>query len=366
MKVLFIGDYSNLHATLAAELRKKGHYVDVMSDRGGYMATHSDIFIERKPGIAGAMAYMYRLFSILPELKGYDVVQIINTNFLKLRPGKIKYFFDRIRQQNGSMFLSLAGNDYFFVKACNDAKIFRFSEFKVGEQKTEFAEQSPTRFYGWISDSNRKLAEHIYENINGAMSVLPEYDMASRPILGDKLQFTNLPLDIESLEYSDLDISGPLKIFIGMKSGMELQKGTQYMLTVAKELEREMPDKIRVESVRNLPLKEYLLKMKDSHIVLDQFYSYSPGYNGLQAMALGKVAGTGAQPEYYQYLGEENIKPILTLSPLEKDLKSRLAELAENPGPLVEMGRQGRKLVEKYNNISDVTEKFLNHWQKSG
>lgn len=364
MKILFIGDYSNLHATLAKELRVKGHEVTLISDRGGYMDTHSDIFLDRKSGLKGSIGYLFQLFNLLPDLKGYDVVQLVNSNFLKLRPGKIKYFFDRIRQQNGSMFLSLAGNDYYFVKACHDAKIFRFSEFKIGDNPTEFLETVPQRMYGWISEANKRWSEYLYEKINGAMSVLPEYDMAARPVLGDRLVFTNLPIDLSSLPYSPLKYDGVLKLFIGMRGGMEIQKGTKYLLTISKELEREMPGKIEVECVRNLPLKDYLEKMKQSHIVLDQFYSYSPGMNALQAMALGKVAGTGAQKEYYEYLDNPEERPIFSLSPLERDTKERLGELAVDPSPLYEMSRQGRKLVEEHNEVSKVTDKFIRHWER--
>lgn len=364
MKILFIGDYSNLHACLAEELKKAGHSVTVVSDRCNHMQTHSDIFLERRPGLTGGMAYLYRLFSILPQLEGYDVVQLINPNFLSLRPGKIKYFFDRIKERNRSVFLTLAGNDYFFVKACWDARMFRFSEFKVGERPTDFHIAAPRHTFGWISDTNRRWNSYLYENIDGAMAVLPEYDMAARPVIGDKLYFTNLPVNLSSLPYSDLKIDGALKLFIGMRGGMEIQKGTKHMLAIAKELEREMPGKVSVKCVRNLPLADYLQQMKESHIVLDQLYSYSPATNALQAMALGRVAGSGAEPEYYDYIGNPAERPVFHLSPLIPDLKDRLRLLAEDPSPLAEMSRQGRKLVETHNDVAKVASRFLAAWSR--
>ncbi len=365
MKILFIGDYSNLHACLAAELRRKGHDVTVMSDKGVYMNTHADIFLERTPGPLGGAKYLYRLFSLLPQLKGYDAVQLINSNFLHLRPGKIKYFFDHLRRQNGSMFLTLAGNDYYFVKACAAARMFRFSEFKVGDKPTELLDSNPAYMYGWISDANRRWSEYLYENIDGAMAILPEYDMAAREVLGDRLKFTNLPVDLSSLPYSPLTIDGPLRLFIGMRGGMEIQKGTAKMLAVCKDLEREMPGKVEVECVRNLSLSEYLQRMKNSHIVLDQFYSYSPATNALQAMALGKVAGSGGQPEYYEYIGNPESRPVFCLSPLEPDLKERLAAFASDPSPLFEMSRESRKLVETHNDVRKVADRFVAHWEKA-
>ncbi len=363
MKILFIGDYSNMHACLGAELKRKGHQVTVVSDGGGFLGSQTDIRLERIPGAVGGMRYLFRLFSILPQLKGYDAVQLINPNFLSLKPGKIKYFFNRIREQNGGMYLSLCGNDYFFVKACDEAKIFRFSEFKVGDNPTEFHKTTPERMNGWLSEANRRWNEVLYEHIDGAMSVLPEYDMAARPLLGDRVHFTNLPVDLSYLPFSPLNIDGPLKIFIGIKAGMEIQKGTAYMLSVAKELEREMPGKVKVECVRNLPLKEYLKRMKDSHLVLDQFFAYSPATNALQAMAFGKAVGTGAQPEYYDFINHHSSQPIFSLSPLEAPLKERLRSLILDPAPLVDMGRENRKIVERHNDVSIVADRFLNVWQ---
>lgn len=365
MRILFIGDYSNLHATLASELKRLGHHVDVLSDRCGYMNTHSDIYLNRKPGIMGGFKYLYDLFSLLPRLKDYDAVQLINSNFLKLRPGKIKYFFNRIKEQNKAVYLTLAGNDYYFCKACYDAKLFKFSEFKIGEEFTEFHKSDPNHLYGWISYANRDWSEFLYENIDGAMAVLPEYDMAARPILGDKVTFTNLPIDFESIPDPIYNESFPVKIFLGMRSGMEIQKGTKKLLSLAKEIEKEMPERVVVEKVSDLPLTDYLDRMNRSHIVLDQLYAISPAMNALYAMALGKVTGTGAQPEYYKYIGNPEIKPVFSLSPYDEDIKERLIHLIENPKKIVELGKQGRDLVKAHNAAPIVASRFLSVYNKN-
>ena len=118
MRILFFGDYSNLHACIAGELRRRGHHITVISDGGRYMDTDKDILLERAPGRLGAVSYLYQIFKILPSLRDYDVVQLINPHFLSLKPGKIKYFFDILRKNNRSVFLTLAGNDYYFVNTC--------------------------------------------------------------------------------------------------------------------------------------------------------------------------------------------------------------------------------------------------------
>lgn len=363
MRILFFGDYSNLHACLARELRLRGHDVTVISDGGRYMNTDKDILLDREPGKLGSVRYLFKLFNLIPTLKDYDVVQLINPHFLSLRPGKIKYFFDILKRNNRSVFLTLAGDDYHFVKACLDGKLFRFSEFDISGTPTEF-ETLTHRAKGWTQNGMKEYADYIYANIDGAMSVLPEYDMAARPMLGDKIAFTNLPIDLSGLNNEPLNLNGKTNIFIGMRAGMEIQKGTAKMLAMARKLEREMPDRCSVTCVRNLPLKDYISKMKESHIVLDQLYSYSPATNALQAMALGKVAATGAQPEYYEYIAENDHNAIIPLSPLLDDSywEDYLRRLIKDPSKLQTMADEGRRIAETHNDVKLVAAKFENHW----
>lgn len=362
MRILFVGDYSNLHATLAAELKKRGHIADVLSDKCGYLNSHSDIYLKREKGISGSIKYLYDIFSLLPSLKDYDAVQFINPNFFNLKPGKIKYFFDRLREQNGATYLTMAGNDYFFCKACLEGKLFRFSEFKTGDQFTEFHKSDPNHLYGWTSYANRKWNEYFYDKIDGAMSVLPEYDMVAREVIPEKTTFTNLPIDLNALPSPEFKTADPVRIFIGIRSGMEIQKGANRLLSIAKEIEKDMPEKIVVERVSDVPFSEFVHRLHNSDIVLDQLYSYSPATTALLAMALGKVAATGAQSEYYEYIGNPEIKPIFSLSPFDEDIKQRLIYLIENPSEIISMGRASRELVEKNNDVMKVADKFLARW----
>ena len=365
MKILFIGDYSNLHTTLSRELRRMGHQADVLSDRCGHMNLDTDFYLKRTPGIIGGFKYLYDLFNLLPLLKGYDAVQLINTNFLSLKPQKYKYFFDILRKQNGSVFLTLAGNDYYYCKACYDAQIFRFSEFKVGKEFAPGHLAKPEHLYGWISNANKNWADYLLENINGAMAVLPEYEMAAKPILGDKVKFTNLPIDFSELPSNPCHFKDEkVNILVGMRSGYENMKGSKILYKIAKELEDEMPEKVKTDLVKDLPFKEFLNRLAISDIVLDQLYSYSPAMTALYGMSLGKVVGTGAQPEYYEYIGNPIEKPIFSLSPFDTDIKDRLKTLIENREEIVKKGLQSRHIALENNDAKVVTEKFLSIWLK--
>ena len=86
MKILLLGEYSNLHATLAEGLRKLGHEVLVVSD-GTYIYDYKrDISLSRKgKGAWSAFKYMCKLLVTLPRLKGFDVVQLINPDCFALK-----------------------------------------------------------------------------------------------------------------------------------------------------------------------------------------------------------------------------------------------------------------------------------------
>ena len=89
MKILLIGEYSNVHATLAEGLKAIGHSVTVVSNGDFWKNYPRDISLVRHPSKLGGIVYMAKLYSILPRLRGYDVVQLINPMFLEIKAERI-------------------------------------------------------------------------------------------------------------------------------------------------------------------------------------------------------------------------------------------------------------------------------------
>lgn len=359
MKILFLGDFSGMHATLAAELRRRGHETLLVTRGSGYMATPADITVERHPGLRGSWAYLMRLFGLLPMLKGFDAVQLINPHFFRLKPGRVRYFFDRIREANGPVWLTLAGTDHYYVRACTEGR-FRYSEYRTGDRPTAaaFSEQGQEEM--WLSRDIARFSDYLYDHIAGAMSALYEYHVAAEARLGDRVFYTGIPIDLERLQASPLP-EGPVKIFAGFRPERRLLKGAQEMTLTAREVVAERPGECELIETGGLAMGEYYRQMRDAHIVLDQLHAYTPATNALAAMAMGRVAVTGGEPEFYDFIGEESLRPSVAASPL-RDWKSDLLRLIDNRDALAEKAAQGRVFVERHNDARLVADRFLAAW----
>lgn len=367
VKILFLGDYSSVHACLGSELKRRGHDVTVVSDRGAFMRTDADLCLRRRvSGPVGGMLYMAEFMANLHRMSGFDVVQLINPHFLPLRPSRIAPLYRLLRRRNKAMCLSLASDDFFFMKACTESDIFRFSEYRVGTDPTPFALLNPGHIEGWTNPEVEYLGRMIYDDIDGAMAILPEYEMAAIPILGEeRVSFTNLPIRVEDFQLSDPTVHDRVNLFIGVKDSIQVRKGTDRLYLMMRRLEQRYPHLCRTVLASDLPLREYLARLNEAHVVFDQLYSYSPATNALQAMAMGKVAVSGATEEYYAKVNTDGHRPILEASPLSlTQLEEHLTHLIHHPEELDELGRQSRRLVELNNDVSLVASRFEEHWMR--
>lgn len=89
MKILLIGEASNLHWTLAEGLRANGHTVTVVSHGSHWLNNKRDVSIVRRGyDLFHSIQYMADIIRHLPQMRGYDVVQVTNPVFFDLRPEK--------------------------------------------------------------------------------------------------------------------------------------------------------------------------------------------------------------------------------------------------------------------------------------
>lgn len=368
MRILFMGDYSGYHATLAAGLRHRGHDVTVVSDGNRYMDTGRDITLTRRGGFLGSMHYLYDVTRLLESLKGYDAVQLIGPHFLSLRPGKISYVLEQLRKHNGAVGLSMCSLDHFYVKAMLTDDLLPYSEFMAGGKPTEYSSACSRTVEQWMQPVCRDLAKQVYEEVDAAFTALYEYHaVACNLIPKEKLCYIGIGVDTKALQPTtgvSLTDKERLRIFIGAKAETEMIKGIPTLQRALERVAEENPEHYEIVRVGGVSLHEYLSEMQQADVVVDQLYSMTPATNALQAMAMGKVVIGGGEQVYYDFIGEPELRPIINVDPRDANLSETLAAALADRAALEQRAKQGRELVVRHNDINMVTDRFLNHWNK--
>ena len=367
MRILFAGDASNMHNCLAQELRRMGHEATVASDGSRWMDTQRDINLLRRPGFIGSLRYLMDIRRALPQMTDYDIGEIASPIFLRLKPHRVAKVFDYLKRHNRRVVLSALATDKVYYDACHDGHTFRYSDYMLGDEPSPYvnsSEYAAQQQDNWKQPFMQEHSDHILAGIDGAVACLYEYYAAYKPVLGDRVVYAGLPIDTQSLEFRPLEQApDKVRLFIGIQRDRHVIKGTDRLLAAMKRVHDRYPGITELEVVENLPYAEYTKRMRASHVILDQLYSYTPGTNALIAMAQGLVAVSGAEPEYYELIGETVNHPIVNVSPLvEGDIDRKLAWLVEHRDELPQMARASRAFVEKHNAASVVAERYLDFW----
>lgn len=369
MKILFVGDASNMHNCLAQALRDLGHTAIVASNGSHWMNTHRDINLKRSPGKIGAMKYVLDVLRALPKMRGFDVVETCDDIFLDLKPAKVRRVFDWLKQHNRCMVMGAIGTDYVYYSACHDGKTYRYSDYMVGDKPSPYAlssEYQAKHEDNWKLPLMREHSNHILSNIDGAISCLWEYHECYKPLLGDKLAYGGIPIDTASVEPIILDREPEkVKFFIGIQHDRNILKGTDLLLEAARRTVDRYPTRCELTVVESVPYDEYIKMLCSSHVLLDQLYSYTPATNALLAMARGLVAVSGAEPEFYDLIDEHDNQPIINVSPLiEGDIDAKLEWLVQNKNEIPNLSRLNREFVVKHNDAHVVAQRHIDFYKK--
>lgn len=369
MKILFVGDASNMHNCLAQALRDLGHTAIVASNGSHWMNTHRDINLKRSPGKIGAVKYVLDVLRALPKMRGFDVVETCDDIFLDLKPAKVRRVFDWLKQHNRCMVMGAIGTDYVYYSACHDGKTYRYSDYMVGDKPSPYAlssEYQAKHEDNWKLPLMREHSNHILGNIDGAISCLWEYHECYKPLLGDKLAYGGIPIDTASVEPIILDREPEkVKFFIGIQHDRNILKGTDLLLEAARRTVDRYPTRCELTVVESVPYDEYIKMLCSSHVLLDQLYSYTPATNALLAMARGLVAVSGAEPEFYDLIDEHDNQPIINVSPLiEGDIDAKLEWLVQNKNEISNLSRLSREFVVKHNDAHVVAQRHIDFYKK--
>ena len=390
MKILLIGEASFLHNTLKKGLVERGHRVTTMSDGNGWHDAPRDIDLRRdgRWGKLGGLRVVWQLLRHLPQLCGNDVVQIHNYQFVPLM-----YRWNTLLLR----FLKLTNRRV--VKGCfgDDPQIFR-------RQAQGVPAYSDTYWSGQLQNADQhrdRIAEVIEHGAEASwrktthmadalVACLYEYWLDyNEPPYAEKLHYIPLPIECEEMVRwcdgemvrcvgndppspshpndsqlstlnSQLTPSHPLTILIGLQPKRDFMKGAMKIATFVEEVARRHPGKMQIKYVEGVPYDEYMHLLAEADVLVDQLYSYTPSMNSLAAMARGTVVIGGGEEEYYEFIGEDTLRPIINVRPDVPDEENITAieSALFTDGMLERMAQESIQFVHKYHDYRLVAKQY--------
>lgn len=355
MKILLIGEYSNVHATLALGLRTLGHEVTVASNGDFWKDYPRDINLARTPGLWGGVRLFLRLFHTLPKLRGYDVVQLINPMFLELKAERLYAIYNYLRQHNKKIVMGAFGMDYYWVKGCTYDKPLRYSDFNINDEVRTNSDAIKEQ-NDWLGTTKGELNKYIANDCDAIVAGLYEYWTVYKPYFKDKTAFIPFPIVLKKI--TPKPHTGKLKLFIGINKSRSEYKGTDIMLRAAQDVVTKYPNLVELRIAESVPFHEYVEMMDNSDAILDQLYSYTTAMNALEAMSRGIICIGGGEPENYEILGEEHLRPIINVSPNYESVFHKLEELTLHQERIDELKQQSVEYVQKYHDYISVARRY--------
>jgi glycosyltransferase involved in cell wall biosynthesis len=358
MKILLLGEYSNLHSTLAEGLKLLGHDVTVASDGCKWMENDRDIDLSRSGfDFYNSVKYLGEVHNKFRKFKDFDVVQIKSPSFLDLTIKRNLNFYRFLLKNNTKVFLGAFGTDYFWEKACLENKTLRYSDLFIGDKPLDIYKCE------WQESQFKEANIEIAETCNGIISCLYEYYKSYEPYYKNKLEYIPLPINTDLLPFKQKGKEqDEIKFFIGIQKLKTKLKGTDILLDALMEIQSAYPKEVVINKVTSLPWSQYVKTMSESDVILDQLYSYTPAMNGLIAMSQGLVLVGGGEPEMYDLLNENDNYPIINVYPSKEDIYDKLEKLILDKNNIPEISSNGRKFIEKHHSYIKVAQQYVDFW----
>ena len=361
MRILLLGEYSNVHATLARGLSCLGHEVTVASNGDFWKDYPRDTDLSRRPGRWGGLQLMAKLMGQLPRWRGYDIVQLINPMFVELTANRITPLYHFLRRFNRRVVLGAFGMDYYWVRCCVEDKRLRYSDFNIGSRLRTDADALRERS-DWCGTAKERLNRLIATTCDSIVAGLYEYWVSYQPLFPDKTTFIPYPIEMPQVEPKPFD--GTLRLFIGINEQRSTYKGTDVMLAAAEAVAERHPGRVELRVARSVPFDEYRRMMEGSDAILDQLYSYTPSMNPLLAMSKGIICIGGGEPEHYELLGERQLRPIVNVEPSYESVTAAIEGLLAHPEQIDRMKHESQEYVRRHHDFMSVARRYENIYQQ--
>ena len=378
MKILLLGEYSNLHNSLKQALINMGHEVLLVGNADGFKKYETDILIKSHLEDYLLFKLIARLFvrifkinifeieiylrakKIVNKLQGFDVVQLINENSFKTSPLLEIKLLKQIFKNNNKVFLLSCGIDSVSVKYAMSKKLKYSILTPLFENARLKKKYKPILKYE--RENYLALGKFVQEHVNGIISSDLDYHI---PYFNKKkyLGMIPNPINIQKIKYYGINKSKKISILHAINSRNKIKKGNKFFEEALEIIDKKFKSKINIITTYDLTYKEHLENLKKCDILLDMVYAYDQGYNALEAMAMGKIVFTGAEEEWLKLYNIKEDTAVINAVPNTIRIIEKLVWLIENPKMLKSISANARKFIEKNHDFEKIAIKYIKTWE---
>jgi glycosyltransferase involved in cell wall biosynthesis len=378
MKILLIGEYSRLHNSLKEGLESLGHDVTLVGcgDKFkkfpvdysiyGELCNDNKIanFIFRS--IRKVMGFdlekiekAIRFYLLLPKLKDYQHVQLINSDAIETYPILSRILYKKLFKKVKSRSLLICGDetpiiDYLFKKEFKYSVLTPYFEDNLLEKEFQFPLKYQKKGY-------RKTFDWLTKNCQNLITSDLDYEISMQK-MGFQTMFIPNPINTHKIAVESNEITNKIVIFLGINRLSYIKKGINNFEKALDIIQKKYSERVEIIITENLAYSKYISQYNKAHILLDQVFAYDQGYNALEAMAKGKVVFTGAETEFLTQYQLQEDEVCINALPDEKELAEKLSLLIENPEKIIEISKNARKFIEKEHDYKIIAEKYLRCW----
>ncbi len=352
MKVLFLGDYSGLHWTLAQGLRSLGHEAFVSASGDGFKAMRYDkrLCIEGG-GPRRSLLRKLQTLRDLPLYSGYDVVQLINP-FVFGKKGYNRWYVDQLKKRNGKLVLTAAGDDpVVAVRILAGGMRYSFMHAAMAAPfgSREFRDITRLVHHKYVDENLR-----ILERVDAVMPFSYEYQLGYRHT-AKCTSIVPYPFDpglVSALgEQPD---QRPLSVFHGLSRSVF--KGSEIIAEGMQIAKRRHGDALQITIADRMPYDDYVRALGSADILIDQCNSYGYAMNAIIGLAMKKIVFSGAEPEALRALGIPVSEcPVVNIVPEPEQVAESIHSFLLDSKKTQALKASGAAYAEKHHSLEKVS-----------
>jgi glycosyltransferase involved in cell wall biosynthesis len=377
MKILLVGEFSRLHNSLKEGLTVLQQEVNILGTGDDFKDFPVDYSIAPRFIVSSSVVMFLnkvffklfksdlrllergiRFYLLLPKLKNYDIVQLINSDAIETYPFASRYLLNKLFNQNKKISLLICGEDTPIIEYLlkNEMKYSILSPLLADKKLKENYNYS----LKYIQPKYRKTFDFIAQKSSSIITSDLDYKIPMEA-MGYSSQLIPNPINTDKIKFESLKITAKIIIFLGINESSSVKKGSAFFEKALAIIQKKYPNQVEIIVTRSIPYQQYISSYDKAHILLDQIYGYDQGYNALEAMAKGKVVFTGAENEFMkQYNLTEKV--AINALPDVDYLVQELSSLIENRDKIIAIGKRARAFVEEEHHYTKIAKKYIDVW----